>query len=156
MPLDTLLTMPRTVEMMVVTSALPQAKSARGSSVTYVKGDTLRSVEEYEAFVEEFGDVLQDVLASVADQVRDSLVKIAEQDNDWKQFADMIQVGYEEGELVFYFADDDPERVNAAFNLEYGTGETPPNSLFRKYASKHEQEHKALFTDELGEELFHA
>lgn len=148
--------MPRTVEMMVVTPALPQANPARGSSVTYVKGDTLRTIEDYEGFVEDFGDIVQDAIAAVAGQVRESLVKIAEQDQDWKEYADMIQVGYEEGELVFYFESDDPDRLNAAFNLEYGGPENSPNSLFRKYASKHEQEHKDLFTNELGEELFHA
>lgn len=136
-----------------MTSTLPQANSARGSSVTYFKGESLNVIESLDGFVEDFDDVMDDVLQSVTDQVRDELREVARQDVQWREYADMIDVVYEDGELHFLFVDDDPARIDAAMELEYGGPDVPVNSLLRKYGASHESEHQEMLMGELVEAL---
>ena len=67
---------------------------------------------------------------------RDSLVyqarQAALQDPAWAPFANMIDVEYDGQTLHYVLVDEDPDRIQAALDLEYGINDRPANSLLRR------------------------
>lgn len=131
--------------------ALPQANSARGSSVAYIKGNTLASTELLEDFLDDFETIFGDVIAEVAADARAEAQKKARLDPVWREYADLIDVEFKDSEFHYVLVGDE-DRVREAMRLEFGMPESAPKSLLRKEAASTEYEHSQMLNEMLEAE----
>lgn len=91
------------------------------------------AVTAAEGFLDSIDDLLSDAIDQATRTARSDIRDVASRDEAWAPFADLLDVEYQNGEF-HYVLSGDPDRVEQALELEYGTESTPPNSILRKAA----------------------
>lgn len=132
-----------------------QANTASGSKAVYLKGDSLASTESIEDFIDGFEDIFADAIEEVADEARREAREAAKANEQWRPYADLIDVEFKDSEFHYVLVGDE-DRVNEAMQLEFGQAEAAPHSILRKTASSTETEHGQLLTNILVSEAIDA
>jgi hypothetical protein len=102
----------------------------------FISGQPLIS-EETDAFIDLYDEILQVAINEALELARADIRKAAEASDQWRQYADIIDVEFADGE-IHYVLSGDEEAVQAAMDLEYGLPGRPPVSLLRKVAGRQE------------------
>jgi hypothetical protein len=90
----------------------------------------------------------------VALSARTSIRLAAKHDPQWSQHADLIDVQVTEDQFQ-YTLKGPKDRVQAAYDLEYGTPGNPPNSLLRKTALREQQLLPLLLSKRMNAQVPH-
>lgn len=129
-------------------SSQQKMPSFGSASDSFLKGEfaVLEGLNEYiDTYWEQWSTAIKEVTDSLRTDIRDKAASTP----GWKQFEENLDVVFEDGDWVYVLVGD-PAKVQAAYDLEFGTPDRPPRSLLRVAALKTEKTSKAL-TKKLSE-----
>jgi hypothetical protein len=104
-----------------------------GAERGVLKGE-FRFLRDLAAFSEDVENTLNLIFAEARENALTEIRTAAESHQDWKRYADLIDVRLSEAGDLEYVLVGDEQRVKEAFDLEYGTPGNTPKSLLRKFA----------------------
>ena len=116
--------------------------STGSASDDFLKGEfsVLSGLNEY---LDTFWDDVNTAITEVTTSLRSQIRAQAATTPGWKQFEENLDVVFEDGEWHYVLVGD-PAKVQAAYDLEFGTPDRPPRSLIRKVGLNTEQISKSM------------
>lgn len=136
-----------------MTLASTQLTPTHGSSGAYFDVSPDNAMSELEDFIDDFESVFEDAIESTLAHARSEIRAQAEQDSDWKEYADLLEVEYVDGSFHYVLVGDE-DRVQEALDLEYGALGRSPHSIMRKNANNNGM--SDVLTNEIAQEVPYA